>query len=718
MLDAIVWTLLRLRYRPKIMLASLDRAMSTGERVILMPHYGSYLDPILFARLVPYRTMLLATPSMTRHALFRRMAPHIRHTRIDYADPFAVKTATDLWKDEQCLILFPEPEPTTNGILMKLHETAAAIAEKSGAWLVPARAAGSQFTAFSRLTGRHEAILPRRRSIGIELVSGEARRTDTRSGAAKERRGSVRMQAERLLRDTMMQTAWDKKPLFDSLLATRKLWGGAHTAAIEPDGRRVNWNGFITGILALRLATDRTTAPGERVGIMLPNSTAALSLLIALQTGEREPAMINYSMGLRGITAACCVAGVKQIITSRRFLEEGKFQPLADALSAAGIAVVHLEDLAGALTAAQKLSCALRARLAKPCPPREAEQKAARIAVVLFTSGSEGTPKPVALSHLNIQANTSQVRNTLDFTGRDVLFNIMPMFHSFGLCTGTLMPLNAGMPIAFYPTPLHYKKIPQHAYDTKATVILGTNAFLAGYAKNADNLDFFEMRYVICGGDKLQASTAKLWHERFGIDVLEGYGVTEASPVVGVNTRGRNRRGSIGRALPGVECHLAPVDGVAEGGRLVIKGPNIMTGYIMSDGHIAPPPENGYDTGDIVTIDEEGYIFIKGRAKRFAKIAGEMVSLAQVEDVAREIWPDVAHAVVAVADENRGEILVMLTEKPEPNREELMREMSSRGLPELAIPKKIIPLAALPKIGVGKTDYAEAARLAAEFLTR
>jgi acyl-[acyl-carrier-protein]-phospholipid O-acyltransferase/long-chain-fatty-acid--[acyl-carrier-protein] ligase len=271
------------------------------------------------------------------------------------------------------------------------------------------------------------------------------------------------------------------------------------------------------------------------------------------------------------------------------------------------------------------------------------------------------------------------------------------------------------MPIAVYPTPLHYKKIPQFSYEVRGTIILGTNAFLAGYGKNADPFDFSEIRYAICGGDKLKESTVNLWAGKLGIQILEGYGVTECTPVVGVNRRGRNKPGSIGLALAMIETALAPVEGIEEGGRLVIRGPNVMKGYIRADGSMLPPPEEGYDTGDIVTIDDEGFITIIGRAKRFAKIGGEMVSLAYVEEAAQEVWPDDAHAAVSVSGEDsRGESIVLLTERKNADREELRLALIKNGMSEISIPRRVITVDALPRMGVGKIDYKTAAGIASE----
>jgi acyl-[acyl-carrier-protein]-phospholipid O-acyltransferase/long-chain-fatty-acid--[acyl-carrier-protein] ligase len=466
-------------------------------------------------------------------------------------------------------------------------------------------------------------------------------------------------------------------------------------------------------VFVMRRITERLTKKDERVGIMLPNSTAAITAIIGAQTAGREPAMMNYSMGARSLKKSCGVAGIRVILTSKRFVEEGKFQPLTDSLTQEGIEIKFLEEQVTGLTVFQKLGCALSARFARSTP--DPEKYAERTAIVLFTSGSEGTPKPVALSFLNVQANTAQIRTRLDFYLTDVMIDIMPMFHSFGLCTGTIMPLSTGMPIAVYPTPLHYKKIPPFSYEVRGTVLLGTNTFLDGYARNADPFDFTELRYVIAGGDKLKESTRQLWSEKFGIVALEGYGVTECTPVVGVNRKMRNKYGSIGQPLACIKTTLVPVDGVAEGGRLVVRGPNIRKGYIREDGSITKVPEEGYDTGDIVVMDSEDFITIVGRAKRFAKIGGEMVSLAYIEEAVQEVWPDEPHAVVSISGgDSRGEVIAMLTERKNADREELRFALTKNGLPELAIPKKIITVEALPKIGVGKIDYQTAAKMASE----
>jgi acyl-[acyl-carrier-protein]-phospholipid O-acyltransferase/long-chain-fatty-acid--[acyl-carrier-protein] ligase len=262
----------------------------------------------------------------------------------------------------------------------------------------------------------------------------------------------------------------------------------------------------------------------------------------------------------------------------------------------------------------------------------------------------------------------------------------------------------------FYPSPLHYRIVPEIAYDVNATIMFGTNTFLAGYARFAHPYDFYSVRYVFAGAEKLKDETRRVWTDKFGVQVFEGYGATETSPVLATNTPIDMRAGTVGRFLPGIEYALDPVPGV-DGGRLSVRGPNVMLGYLLHDqpGFIQPPStQRGpgwYDTGDIVTIDSEGFITIQGRAKRFAKIAGEMVSLAAVEELATRAWPGTQHACVTLPDSQKGEQLVLVTTRADVHRAELSTQARADGMSELHVPKRIVSVAAMPLLGSGKTDY-------------
>lgn len=676
----------------------------TSAPVVVMPQFSSYFDPALFGQHVPGDPLVIIPPSVARRKLFSSHMTRFRFETVDAADPTSIKTIVKLIKENRCTVIFPELAPSSDGLPGRVSDAAAAAIASTEAVVIPARAVNSQYTMFSPASRRINCVAP----PPVRLHFGE------RMSFAGMTREAARLAIERALRDVMAESEIQDCTLYDSLVDAGRKWGWHRTFSIEPDGSRLKRKDFLLRVELLAGVFDKMGAEGERIGIMLPNTAMTLASIIGMQHAGRIPAMINFSMGSRALLSCCAAVSATKIVSSRRFVSEGKFEPLVEAMEAGGVKFVYLEDLVAAVPKRDKLSAAAAAFIARTRSNRREDVDRGKVAIVLFTSGSEGAPKAVALTYANFQANIAQVRATLPFLSTDVMLAVLPMFHSYGLSTGVLMPIEAGMAIAFYPTPLHYKNIPHYASDVGATVLLGTNSFLAGYAKSADSFDFSVMKTVVCGGDKLRESTASLWRNKFGIRILEGYGVTECSPVVGVNRRGRYKFGSIGQCLPLIETSLKPVEGVEGAGRLVLRGPNIMAGYMQPDGSLVAPEDGAYDTGDICSIDDEGYITIEGRAKRFAKIGGEMISLAHIEEAAQEMWPDDALAVVSIADEAKGEQLVMLTERKDAVREELRVGLTSRGLPEIAVPKRVVYVEALPRIGVGKTDYTAAAKIAAD----
>ena len=415
--------------------------------------------------------------------------------------------------------------------------------------------------------------------------------------------------------------------------------------------------------------------------------------------------MLNFTSGAHNLVAACEEARIRLVLTSRAFVEQAKLGPQIEAIGAHA-RIVWLEDVRASATAIDKLRAALTAGspLARPEPDDPA--------VVLFTSGSEGAPKGVALSHANLLANVAQVETCFDLRLTDMMFNPLPIFHAFGLTGGLLLGLIGSMRVYLYPTPLHYRQIPELIDKAGATVLLGSDTFLAGYARNAGAFGFRSLRYVIAGAEAVKAETRRLYMEKFGLRILEGYGVTEASPVLAVNTPAFNKIGTVGRLLPFVEPRIEPVSGIDEGGRLIVRGPNIMMGYYRADnpGEIEPPPGGWHDTGDIVTIDEQGFVTIKGRAKRFVNIAGETVSLAAIEDIVVDLWPDHIVAAIAAPDPKRGERVILATTHPGASRAEVETWMKIKGASEIMFPRSVVVLDAIPLLGSGKTDYVALAK--------
>jgi len=499
-------------------------------------------------------------------------------------------------------------------------------------------------------------------------------------------------------------TARTRKSLFVALLDARDRFGRNKVALEDLERQPITFGRLVLGSLVLGRKLAGLTEDRETVGVLLPNVQAIAVTLFGLNAFGRTPAFLNFTAGIKNLKAACEVAGVKTIVTSRRFVEQGKLDDIVEQLGE-GRRVVWLEDVRGTLTSLDKLRGLAHSWMARWVHAK-AKVSPDDPAVVLFTSGSEGVPKGVVLTNANLVANAYQVKALAGDALKpdDVFFDPLPIFHSFGLTAGLLTAVLNGMKTVLYPSPLHYKQIPKLIAGTRSTVLLATDTFLQGYARAAGERDLATVRLVIAGAEHVKPETRKLW-AKHGSLILEGYGATECSPVIAVNLPDRNRPGSVGLILPGIEWRLEPVEGIHEGGRLYVRGPNVMKGYLDPSvpGGIKPPENGWHDTGDIVTV-QDGIVTIRGRAKRFAKIGGEMVSLAAIEATIQELWPDSNHVVVALPDPRKGEQIVLVTDKPDADRDMLLAHAQQQGFPELWVPKAIL-VAGIPVLGSGKTDY-------------
>ena len=496
--------------------------------------------------------------------------------------------------------------------------------------------------------------------------------------------------------------------MFDALIEARERHGGKTVILEDQDRRPLTYTDLIRAAFALGGRLQRITRRGEHVGVLLPTSMGAVITFFALHAIGRIPVMLNFTAGSRNLRAACGAAEIRNVLSSRRFIAQGRLEDLAEDLSQVA-AVTYLEDVRKEIGAADRAF----ALLAGAFPRRfRAEASPDEIGVMLFTSGSFGAPKGVVLSHANLLANCHQVAAHIALDPNWIWFNPLPAFHSFGLTGGILLPLFEGLRAFQYPSPLHYKIIPGLVRETKASVLLSTDTFVNQYARSSQADDLSGLEFIVCGAERVRAETHDLIRQRFGVTVVEGYGVTEASPVVAVNKPDDNRPGTVGQLLPGLEARLRPVEGITDGAELMLKGPNIMSGYLGPNGRVEPPVDGWYATGDIVSLDDEGWMRILGRARRFAKIGGEMVSLAAVEELIAGLWPEARHAVVSLSDEKKGERLILVSERQDAETSALLEHFRGSGAPELAAPRRVIRVNELPVLGSGKTDYVAIQRMA------
>ena len=499
-----------------------------------------------------------------------------------------------------------------------------------------------------------------------------------------------------------------RRSLFDALIAARERHGGKTVIIEDQERRPLSYTDLIRAAFALGRKLKGLTQPDEHVGVLLPTSVAVVATFFALHAIGRVPVMLNFTAGSRNVRAACGSAGVKRILTSRRFVAQGRLEDLVEDLS--GVAeITYLEDIRRQIGGADKLYAATAAAFPRQFRARRGPDDTG---VILFTSGSFGAPKGVVLTHANLLSNVAQIAAHIPLDPNWVWFNPLPAFHSFGLTGGIILPLIVGLRSFQYPSPLHYKIIPDLVRQAGASVLLSTDTFVGQYARSAGADDLKALQFIVCGAERVRPETHELVRSRFGVTLVEGYGVTEASPVVAVNKPADSRPGTVGQLLPGLEARLEPVEGITAGGRLLLRGPNIMSGYLQADGTVQAPEDGWYDTGDIVSVGDDGWVKILGRAKRFAKIGGEMVSLAAVEELACAAWPEGRHAVVTLQDPKKGERLVLVTDRQDAESSFLLQHAKATGAPELAVPRRLVKVNELPVLGSGKVDYVAVQRIA------
>jgi acyl-[acyl-carrier-protein]-phospholipid O-acyltransferase / long-chain-fatty-acid--[acyl-carrier-protein] ligase len=471
----------------------------------------------------------------------------------------------------------------------------------------------------------------------------------------------------------------------------------------QATGKDISYEKLLLASLLLKNRFNRYRS--NYIGIMVPTSAGCMLSIIGALMAGKIPVMINYSTGARENSIyAQEKCSFKTIITSKKLLAKLNIDPVKG--------MVFLEDIMAEITITEKIKALLKTKLPAGVIKSSVHNGSENdTSVILFTSGSEKEPKAVQLSHKNISHNLINLPDIIDVNERDIFAGTLPLFHVFGLTTNFWLPLSLGCSIVTHANPLEYRKIVESIMKYKITVLIGTPTFFFGYLNRSEPGNLSSVRYAIAGADKVPEKLYEKYKRDHGIEILEGYGATETSPVISVNTPDFNKPGSIGKPLPGVRVKILDRETDEEllpngEGKIMVKGDLVMKGYLGDLEETSLHIHNGwYDTGDMGVMDDDGFLWHRGRLKRFVKIGGEMVSLVKVENELSKILPeDVICCVVDVPNLSKGSEIVAAVATGEIDQKKILKQLKKK-LPAIAVPKEFYVIENIPLMGSGKVAF-------------
>ncbi len=671
------------------------------EKLIIISNHESLIDGVLLWTYLDLDLKILVSRARAQEWRFKFFMQNDYTVPLDTMNPYSLKGIIDRVNKGTPLLVFPEGRMTRTGSLMKIYEGTGFVAYKTGARILPIYLSNTYSTIFSKKKeGRRKIFTPITVTVGKDLEP-----IILEDMPPKKRKKQAAAIIYKALCDIAYEARNKSATLACELIRLCKE-NKSRMLYKDSTGKEASYKRSLVGAFALGSCLSKV--PDKNIGILLPNLTITALIFMGLQLFRKTPAFLNYSTGPAALQHAMELADLTTIITSRQFLDRIRISQSVFE----GKKVIFLEELREEIGLRQKLTGIMRSIFpGSYSQMRPGEEK--ETAVILFTSGSEGVPKGVCLSHENIISNIHQALIKVDVRETDYFLNALPIFHSFGLTIGTILPMFAHAKVFLYVSPLHYRVVPQIAYDEGCTIFVGTNTFLNGYSKKAHPYDFYSMRYVFCGAEALSDSVFERYAKVYGIRVMSGYGATECSPVISINNALEHEYGTVGKVLPGMEYRLVPVEGIDDKqgrvGKLYIKGKNVMTGYLKNEKanekfHVED--RGWYDTGDIVEITDDGFLKIVGRLKRFSKISGEMISLTAVEEaLAGQFGERKEAAVMAVSDERKGEKIILVTNSRDAELKTAREILKAKGFSDLACPREIRYMKDMPKLGTGKIDY-------------
>lgn len=694
-----------LKFIYRIKITGIENLPPRGKSAIIIANHISLLDPVLIRAFVSNHFIYPIDTETAQKWWVKLFLVFSKTICIDPQYPFSFKKLIKLVEHNEQILIFPEGRITITGTVMKIYDGAGYLAYKTDSPIIPILISGAKYSPFSYLRGKTKLHwFPK-----IRITIFPPKKIETPNLPARELRKYLSLQIYNLLTTLQVKTTDQENTLFKQLLLSGQQNGIGTVIMSDVQNKPLTYRKIIAKSLVLGKVLTKGLPPEKPIGLIMPTCNSVVLKFFGLQSTGHIAALLNYTSGPTNILRACQITNIECVWSSIEFITKAKLTSVVALLQANNIQVKFIENykpIIKSLWLFYTFALLFPRQLGQQINKKN-DTNAQSIATILFTSGSTGDPKGVAFSHKNFISNYFQANTIIDLNKNDKILSIMPVFHAFGLTAGILSPLFHGTRIFLYPTPLHYRAIPEVIYNKEITILFSTNTFLRGYSKYANAYDLRSVRYLFGGAEKIQENIRRIYEEKFGIRILEGYGTTEASPFISLNTPLYNKSGTVGKFLPGIEYKLQKIPHIHEGQELWIKGNNVMLGYICAQdsGTFKPIKNEWLNTGDIVTIDTEGFITIIGRTKRFAKIGGETIPLNRIEELANEIWPLLNNACISIPDEQKGEMLILITENQNATLNEFRQFAKNQGINPLWIPKSLKIVAKLPLLGSGKPDY-------------
>jgi len=689
---------------------------------LLVSNHVSWVDGILLAAAQQRRIRFLIDRETAGAWWLKPFCKLMRAIPISTDDPpkkimESLRQARQAMKDGFVVCIFAEGGVTRTGMLQQFKSGFEKIMKNTPYSVIPVHIGGAWGSVFSYYHGQLLSTLPKRFPYPVSIHFGKA--MPATSSAVE-------------IREAVMELSCD---YFNSLKSQRKSLGELFVRSArenwsgrciwDPAGKKLNYGRTLAAAIALGTEIDKLTDGQTNVGILLPPSCGAVLANLALTIGGKVPVNLSYVLSRQARNHAVDQCGIKCIISSRVFLEKIKMDKNMPGL-------VFIEDLIEQITPDVKRKSFIKARfMPAKMLARPARFKADDVATIIFSSGSTGVPKGVMLSHHNIISNIESARMIFKIYPTDDFCAGLPFFHSFGLTFTMWLPLLTRISASYVPNPLDGKLVAQTVREQKSTIIITTPTFLMGYIRRAEREDFATVRLVLVGAEKLRPRLADSFEKRFGVRPMEGYGVTELSPLISLNVLDvevggikqiGHKPGTVGHPIPGMAVKIVDPEyktplAPGEPGLLLVKGPNVMLGYLNMPDETAEAIQDGwYNTGDIASMDADGFLTITDRLARFSKIGGEMVPHLKVEEAYLNALRTHEHvvAVTSVPDGTKGEQLVVLYVGSACDPGKLHEIISNADLPNIFKPKRdnYVKVEAIPILGTGKLDIMGLRKLA------